>query len=39
MSHITSDGSILASLYEIIAIEESDDEFISDFFRNYYYYY
>lgn len=39
MSHIMSDESILASLDEIIANEESDDEFISDLFGNYYYYY
>jgi len=38
MSHIISDENILASLDEIIANEESDDEFISDFFGNYYYY-
>jgi len=35
MSHIISDESILANLDEIIANEESDDEFISDFFGNY----
>ncbi|XP_025195976.1 piggyBac transposable element-derived protein 4-like, partial [Melanaphis sacchari] len=32
MSHIMSDECILASLDEIIANEESDDEFISDLF-------
>lgn len=38
MSHIMSDENILASLDEIIANEESDDEFIHDLFGNYYYY-
>lgn len=36
---IISDESISVSLDEIIANKESDDEFISDFFGNYYYYY